>query len=76
MKRVSQQGKTLSAAQRRQLDLQARMRAIPKTPFHAEVQAALVELDERKEQGVKPEKQYFHVSTSHGTHSVAEWMGF
>jgi hypothetical protein len=76
MKLVSQQGLNLSASQRRHLDLQARMRAISKSPFHAEVQAALVELDERKEQGVKPEKQYFHVSTSHGTHSFAEWMGF
>lgn len=76
MKRVSQQGKTLSVAQRRQLELQARMRSISKAPFLAEVQLALAELDQRKEQGVKPEKQYFHVSASHGTPSVAEWMGF
>lgn len=75
MRKVVQPGRALSAAQRRQLDLQARMRLIP-SPLRAEVEQTIRELDERKEQGAKPEKQYFHVSTSHGTVSVAEWMGF
>jgi len=76
MKRVSFQGKTLSPAQRRQLDLQARMRAIDTSPFYQEVQETLSLMDERKEQGIKPDKQYFHVSSERGTVSVAEWMGF
>lgn len=76
MKRVSFQGKTLSAAQRRQLELQARMRAISTAPFHREVQEALTILDQRKEQGIKPDKQHFLVSSERGTISVAEWMGF
>lgn len=75
MKRISQQGLNLSAAQRRQLDLQARMRLIP-SPLRAQVEQTIRDLDERKEQGAKPDKQYFHVSTEHGTVSVAEWMGF
>lgn len=75
MKRVSFQGKTLSLAQRAQLDLQARMRSIP-SPLRAQVEQTIRELDERKEQGARPDKQYFHVSTEHGTVSVAEWMGF
>ncbi|WP_268796402.1 hypothetical protein [Pseudomonas huanghezhanensis] len=76
MKRVSFQGKTLSAAQRRQLDLQARMRAISTSPFQTEVQQALAVLHDRKEQGIKPDKQHFLVSSERGTISVAEWMGF
>lgn len=76
MKRVSFQGKTLSRTQRAQLDLQARMRAMTVSPLRAQVQETMRELDERKEQGAKPDKQYFHVSTERGTPSVAEWMGF
>lgn len=75
MKKVLQPGRALSASQRRQLDLQARMRSIP-SPLRAQVEQTIRELDERKEQGAKPDKQYFHVLTSHGTVSVAEWMGF
>ncbi|WP_346830888.1 hypothetical protein ABDX87_28520 [Pseudomonas abietaniphila] len=75
MKRVSSQGKTLSSSQRRHLELQARMRLIP-SPLRAQVEQTIRELDERKEQGAKPDKQYFHVSSSHGTVSVAEWMGY
>jgi hypothetical protein len=75
MKKVLQPGRALSASQRRQLDLQARMRLIP-SPLRSQVEQTIRELDERKEQGAKPDKQYFHVSTSTGTVSVAEWMGY
>jgi len=76
MKTVSFQGLSLSAAQRRQVELRSRMRHVDTSVLRAQVEETLAAVKLRKEQGVKPDQQYFHVSTESGTSSVAEWMGF
>lgn len=75
MKRVSSQTRPLSSSQRRQLELQARMRAI-QSPLRAQVDETLAELDKRKEEGAKPEKVWTHESTTRSAPSIAEWMGY
>lgn len=76
-KTVSFQGTQLSAGQRRTLAFQQSMR----TPFlnpviQASVDQALAVMQERKEQGVKPEKIWFLDRQESGTTCVAEWMGY
>lgn len=76
MKTVSFQGAQLSPGQRRRLEQQRQVQAFL-TPVLAEQVAQAIEvLDARKEQGAKPEKQWFLVSDTHGTISIAEWMGY
>ncbi|WP_341523998.1 hypothetical protein AABC73_13480 [Pseudomonas sp. G.S.17] len=76
MKTVSFQGLSLSAAQRRQVELRSRMRPVDTSVLRAQVEETLAAVKLRKEQGVKPDQQYFHVSNDAGTPSVAEWMGY
>jgi len=76
MKTVSFQGLSLSAAQRRQVELRSRMRPVDTSVLRAQVEETLAAVNLRKEQGVKPDQQYFHVSNESGTPSVAEWMGY
>lgn len=76
-KTVSFQGTQLSAGQRRTLAFQQSMR----TPFlnpvlQASIDQTMVALDQRKEQGAKPEKIWFLDRQESGTTSVAEWMGY
>jgi len=40
------------------------------------VEETLKKVDQLKEQGVKPEKMWSIDYQSHGTVSVAEWMGY
>ncbi|OGQ51877.1 MAG: hypothetical protein A3J24_11360 [Deltaproteobacteria bacterium RIFCSPLOWO2_02_FULL_53_8] len=70
-------GTELSAGQRRTLALQQSMR----TPFlnsvlQESVDQALAAMEQRKEQGAKPEKLWFLDRQESGTTSVAEWMGY
>jgi hypothetical protein len=75
--RVSHQGTQLSSGQRRALAFQDQCKAAFLNPVLAETVAQVLwVLEERKEQGIKPEKQWFFVSEEHGTCCVAEWMGF
>jgi hypothetical protein len=41
-----------------------------------QVATTLAVIEVRKEQGVKPERQWFVERQETGTCSVAEWMGF
>lgn len=76
MRTVSFQGAQLSPGQRRRLEQQRQVQAFM-TPVLAEQVAQTIEvLEIRKEQGAKPEKQWFLVSDTHGTISIAEWMGY
>jgi hypothetical protein len=77
MRTVSHQGKTLSASQRRHLDLQRIMRASSDTSvLQAQVNETLSALEQRKEQGAKPYKPTVLISSESGTVSIAEWMGY
>lgn len=77
MKRHSSQGTSLSAGQRRTLEFQERCKAAFLNPvLTMSVEETLKKVDQLKEQGVKPEKMWSIDYQSHGTVSVAEWMGY
>lgn len=76
MKRVSQQGKTLSPSQKRHLAFQAQIKFMTVSPLRAEVDETLRQMAELKEQGVKHEPLNKLIEHKTGTISVAEWMGF
>ena len=74
---TSLQGSRISSGQRKQLDFQNRCKAAFLNPVLADSVAATIKImDERKEQGVKPEKIWFPERQETGTCSVAEWMGY
>lgn len=74
---VSFQGTRLSAGQRRTLENQERCKAAFLNPvLQASVEETLKKVEQRKEQGVKPEKLWTLDYQSEGTVSVAEWMGY
>ena len=77
MRTVSFQGTQLSAGQRRQLAFQQQTRAAFLNPILAEtVEKALAAVDARKDQGVKPERQWFVERQEKGTTCIADWMGY
>lgn len=76
MKKVLQPGRALSASQRRQLELQAKMRACTVSPLREQVEETLQVLAERKEQGVRDEPLNKVILRDKGTVSIAEWMGY
>ncbi|KPX97517.1 hypothetical protein ALO62_200055 [Pseudomonas amygdali pv. myricae] len=78
MKTVSLQGIQLSAGQRRMLEQQRHVREFMNPVLTQQVSETLAVIEARKEQGVKPEKIWFHdrQSSWQGTISVAEWMGY
>lgn len=77
MKTVSFQGSQLSPGQRRQLAFQQQARSAFLNPILAEtVDQALAAVELRKEQGVKPERQWFVERQEKGTTCIAEWMGY
>jgi hypothetical protein len=74
---VSHQGTSLSPGQLRNLAFQNRCKAAFLNPILADsVEKTLVVLEERKQAGVKPEQVWFFDYETHGTVSVADWMGF
>ncbi|MDP9530875.1 hypothetical protein [Pseudomonas protegens] len=76
MKTVSFQGVQLSSGQRHRLEQQRRVQIMLNPILADQVAQTIAVLEARKEQGIKPEKQWFHVSDAHGTVSIAEWMGY
>lgn len=76
MKKVLQPGRSLSAAQRRQLELQAKVRASTLSPLRQQVDETLQLMAERKEQGVRDEPLNKVILREKGTISIADWMGF
>lgn len=77
MKTISFYGTELSAGQRRQLAFQQQTRVAFLNPVLADSIAETVSvLEQRKEQGAKPERVWFVDRQEQGTSCVAEWMGY
>lgn len=76
MKTVSLQGLQLSSSQRRTMDQQNHVRSLMVPVLDDQVSQIIAALDIRKEQGMKPEKQWITISDTRGTVSIAEWMGY
>ncbi|MFP3403594.1 hypothetical protein SB757_03075 [Pseudomonas sp. SIMBA_065] len=76
MRTVSFQGTQLSPGQQRRLEEQRQVQAFMNPVLAEQVSQTIKTLDARKEQGAKPEKQWFLVSDTRGTPSFAEWMGY
>jgi uncharacterized protein (DUF305 family) len=73
---VSHQGTKLSAGQQLRMLQQAHVRSFMNPVLKAQVEETIQLLDKRKEEGAKPERQWFPHSQSTGTISIAEYMGF
>lgn len=76
MKTFNFVGAHLSPRQRQTLEQQQRVKAFMNPVLNEQVHQVIEVLEARKEQGAKPEKQWFIVSDTHGTISIADWMGF
>lgn len=76
MKTVSLQGIQLSPGQRRMLDQQRHVREFMNPVLTQQVSETLAVIEDRKDQGVKPEKIWFVDRQEKGTPSIAEWMGY
>ncbi|WP_026020437.1 hypothetical protein [Pseudomonas putida] len=76
MRTVSFQGAQLSPGQQRRLEQQRQVQAFMSPVLAEQVAQTIQVLDARKEQGAKPEKQWFLVSETRGTTCIAEWMGY
>ncbi|HIE0202290.1 TPA: hypothetical protein ACXI72_003986 [Pseudomonas aeruginosa] len=77
MRTVSFQGATLSASERRSLELRQRaMAAVSQTVLQQQVAATLQALDQHKEQGGKPERVWTTVTNEKGTPWVGDVFGW
>lgn len=77
MRTVSFQGTQLSASQRRTMAMQQQVRASFLNPvLQTMVDETFAALDQRKEQGAKPERQWFVERQEQGTACIAELMGY
>ncbi|HCW0842393.1 hypothetical protein [Pseudomonas aeruginosa] len=77
MRTVSFQGATLSASERRSLELRQRaMAAVSQTVLQQQVAATFQALDQHKEQGGKPEKVWSTISNEKGTPWVGDVFGW
>lgn len=77
MRTVSFQGTQISASQRRTLAMQQQVRAaFLNVHLQASVDQTIAVLDQRKEQGIKPERVWSVDRQESGTLCIAEWMGY
>ena len=76
MRTVSFQGVQLTSGQRRRLAEQQQVKSFMNPILSQQVEQTIKAVEARKEQGVKPEKQWFPDFEVHGTSCIAEWMGF
>lgn len=77
MRTVSFQGATLSASERRSLELRQRaMAAVSQTVLQQQVAATLQALEQHKEQGGKPERVWTTVTNEKGTPWVGDVFGW
>lgn len=76
MKTVSLQGIQLTTGQKLRQQQQAHVRAFMNPILQASVEETIKSLDKRKEEGAKPERQWFLDYQSTGTLCIAEHMGF
>ncbi|HBN9841065.1 TPA: hypothetical protein L3922_005674 [Pseudomonas aeruginosa] len=77
MRTVSFQGATLSASERRSLELRRRaMAAVSQTVLQQQVAVTLQALEQHKEQGGKLERVWTTVTTEKGTPWVGDVFGW
>lgn len=76
MKTFNFVGLHIPPRQRQTLEQQQRVKAFMKPILSEQVHQVIKALEARKEQGIKPEKQWFTVSDTRGTISIAEWLGY
>lgn len=76
MKTVSFQGTQLTSGQKLRLQQQQHIKAFMNPVLADQVAVTLAVIELRKEQGTKPEQIWFKDSESHGTISMAEYMGY
>ncbi|WP_174516425.1 hypothetical protein [Pseudomonas aeruginosa] len=77
MRTVSFQGATLSASERRSLELRQRaIAAVSQTVLQQQVAVTLQALEQHKEQGGKPEKVWSTISNEKGTPWVGDVFGW
>jgi len=76
MRTVSFQGVQLTQGQRLRLEQQQRVKSFMAPVLVDLVADTLKAVEVRKEQGIKPERQWFKEREEVGTLSFAEWMGF
>lgn len=77
MRTVSFQGATLSASERRSLELRQRaMAAVSQSMLQQQVAATLQALERHKEQGGKPERVWTTVTNEKGTPWVGDVFGW
>lgn len=77
MRSVSLQGTQLSASERRSLELRQQVRASFINPvLQAQVDLTVAKLDQRKEEGAKPERVWFNDRTEKGTPFLGDVFGY
>lgn len=77
MRTVSFQGATLTASERRSLELRQRaMAAVSQSVLQQQVAATLQALEQHKEQGGKPERVWTTVTNEKGTPWVGDVFGW
>jgi len=76
MKTVSFQGTQLTSGQKLRLQQQQHVKAFMNPVLADQIAVTLAVIELRKEQGVKPEQIWFFDYESHGTVSMAEFMGY
>ena len=77
MRIASFQGTSLSRSQRERLEQSRRVQAsINTTVLQQQVSETLAAVQQRKEQGAKPERQWFVIVDERGTPCFADAFGF
>lgn len=77
LRTVSFQGGQLTRSQRERLDQSRRVQAsLNTTVLQQQVVETFAALEQRKEQGAKPERQWFVIVDERGTPCVADAFGF
>lgn len=76
MTTVSFQGVQLTASEKNKLAQMKQVRQFLNPVLQASIEETIKSLDKRKEEGAKPERQWFPHFESTGTISIAEHMGF
>jgi hypothetical protein len=77
MRLASSQGTSLTRSQRERLEQSRRVRAsINTTVLQQQVAETFAAVQQLKEQGTKPERQWFVVINERGTPCVADAFGF
>jgi len=76
MRTVSFQGTQLTPGQKARLQQQQHLKSFMNPVLAEQVETTLAVIELRKEQGAKPDQIWFFDYESHGTVSMAEFMGY